>query len=38
MRVEGISAGSLMTGSMVRTIADAISDHVRDGGKVEWAS
>jgi hypothetical protein len=37
MRVEGVSASSLMTGSMVRSLTDAISDHVRDGGKVEWA-
>lgn len=38
MRVEGIKPDSLITGSMMRTIADGISDHVRDGGKVEWAN
>lgn len=38
LRVEGVSANSLLTGSMVRSLSDAISDHVRDGGKVEWAN
>lgn len=38
LRVEGVSANTLMTGSMVRSLTDAISDHVRDGGKVEWAN
>jgi hypothetical protein len=37
MRVEGVGADTLLTGKMVRTLADKLSDHVRDGGRVVWA-
>jgi hypothetical protein len=37
LRVEGITADSLLTGRMVRSLADKLSDHVKDGGRVEWA-
>lgn len=37
LRVEGIGADSLLTGKMVRSLSDRISEHVRDGGRVEFA-
>ncbi len=37
LRVEGITADSLLTGKMVRSLADRLSEHVKDGGRVEWA-
>jgi hypothetical protein len=36
MRVEGITPDSIVNGKMVRRIADQLSEHVRDGGRVEW--
>lgn len=38
LHVTGVSAGSLLTGTMVRQLAGEIGDFVKDGGKVEWAN
>lgn len=37
MRVEGISPDSILTGRMVKNMAEKLNDFVRDGGRVEWA-
>jgi hypothetical protein len=37
MFIKGISPDSLLTGRMVRQLADEMNEHVKDGGRVEWA-
>lgn len=37
MHIQGITPDSLISGKMVRAMADRLTDHVRDGGRVEWA-
>jgi len=38
LRLEGAGPDALLTPRMVKTLVERVSEHVRDGGRVEWAS
>lgn len=36
MHVQGLDPGKIFSGSMVRSLAERLNEHVRDGGRVEF--